>query len=161
MSNVFGASSRQFQRRNQDGSINIHCYSCGQFIAKTFQGPSRALCAMCDRVEKGESLDEESIKQYMAQKAANVDIGMLLVSEEPPTAPGRRKSVLANAAGEVIAALGKFALGRKPGVEADTPDAPKPASAKIATEKRRKRLFTNVDLGTMDQVDAKLKEPPK
>lgn len=158
-SNIFSSSSRGGVRQNQDGSRNVHCYQCGEFIATSFLNISRALCEICRRVENGEPLNDDMIRNYRLAKASRVDVSVLTLPEEDPLrAHGipRKRFSLASMAGELVRAIGKFKITTVPKIQ-ENPDKTK-ASVAVAKSKRRGRLFENVDLiGSMEEVDKKLK----
>lgn len=157
----FGSSSRQGQRANNDGSINIYCYICQEFIGRTFLKVNRALCEICRRVEAGESLTEEAIRAYKLSKADKVDVSMLVLNEPDLTAYGFKKFSLRAMAGDALSAVGRFLLNENAQTKEQTAALP---SVKVARQKRRPRLFSNISLqeeqqniGDMNSVDKGLK----
>lgn len=143
----FSSSSRSAQRINPDGSWNVFCWQCNEYIGRTFVRMQRAVCEMCRRTEAGEVLTEQAIKDYKLSKLAKVDVSMLLLpQEEKPT-----KFSFRSLTGEVLSAIG-IKKKEKP------VDATK--SKAVSKSKYRGPLFQNVDLGSMDQIDQKLKEKP-
>lgn len=155
---MFGGSSTQASRYNSDGSNNVHCSQCGEFIGRSYIRINRALCVICQAAENGMPLTEEAIRMYKLSKAERVDVTYLAIEEPSLKALGvKKKWNMASVAGEFLHAVGNFAQGVK--VEPATGQVP---SADIAKSKRRKRLFEDVDLeqkpgpvlGSMEEVDA-------
>lgn len=146
---MFDASSRGGQRVNPDGSRNIYCYQCNDFICKSLpmQGISKALCELCRRILAGEPLTEEMIRAYKTDKADKVDVSLLVLEDENPKALGIQKFSLSNMAGTLLKALAPKAAPSKP-----------LKSVRVAQESRRKRLFSEVDLGSMEDIDKNLKK---
>lgn len=159
-------------RRNSDGSRNIYCWQCGEFIAKTFFNIQTALCEICRRVENSEPLTDDSIRMYKGSKMDRVDVSYLAVPESPSALEAvgiKRKSILMGVSSMVAHAMGSFQSGDA-GKAART-EAKK--SKEIARSKQRGRLFANVSindeptpepkLGSMLDVDAALNptKPPK
>lgn len=140
---MYHTSSNSARVINPDGSTNVYCYQCFRFIATTFLRVNRALCEMCRRVEAGEPVSLEAMKEYEASKLGRADVSLLRL-DEPKTGA---KFTLRSMGGEILQAL-KQAL----------PQKPKPKSKEISDEKRRGRLFEQVDLGAMEKVDKQLKE---
>lgn len=145
---MFSSSSRPGTHVNSDGTRNVFCYSCRDFIMTTREHISSSLCAMCEMILSGKPIPEETLKQYMLSKQTKVDVSMLLLEEED-SKDFKAKFSLRSMGGGIIRALG-FA---KPKTE-------EPASMKVARGKKRPRLFENVDLGdsSMEAVDAALKK---
>lgn len=158
---MFAGSSRQMNRSNPDGSYNVYCYSCGEYISRTFVRAQRALCALCAAAEAGQELTLGAIQMYKAAKAEKIDAVSALAMPEPDLrAVGVKKWSLGSVAGEVLNALGNFALNRRPQPPAKNEDG-RETSAQLAKAKRRPRLFSGVLLGSMQDVDKSLKEPDK
>lgn len=154
---LFSSSSRQMKRVNADGSVDVYCYACGQYIGPVFVRINRALCEMCRRVENGEPITEEMIQAYRAAKADKVDVSMLLIPPEPDLkALGGKKFSLRSMGGNIVSALGRFVMGQK----ATPQELSKLPSVQTAKTKRRPRLFANVDLnselGSMEDIDKSL-----
>ncbi len=157
---LFSSSSRQAQRSNSDGSQNVYCYSCQEYIGKTYLRITRALCEMCRRVENGEPITFEMIQAYKAAKAEKVDVSMILIPEEDLKAVGGKKFSLRSMGGDIVTALGQFLGGQK----ATPEELSKLPSVQTAKEKRRKRLFSNIDLksmGSIEDVDKALSKDKK
>lgn len=134
----FDSSSRRDLRHNVDGSRSVYCYQCGEFITTTLAPISTALCAMCKRIEDGEEVTIEMMTEYRLSKRGRVDVSMLLLpKDEMPKALGieSKKFSLRSLGNAIMSAVGLA----KPAVEV-------PQSVKISKEKKRKRLFENVDL---------------
>lgn len=146
MTPMFGASSRQISRNNRDGSNSVYCFSCGEFISVTFERIQRAQCELCRRIENGEDISEEMIRQYKLAKADRVDnIGALNLPEPSTAAVGlKKKFSFASIAGEVTRALGNFKLAGK-----DKQPVEATPSAQVAKAKRRPRLFSDGSLGKL------------
>lgn len=157
----FGSSSRQGQRANNDGSTNIYCYQCQEFIGRTFLKVNRALCELCRRVENGEILTDQAIREYKLSKADKVDVSLLVLEEPDLAAFGFKKFSLRSMAGDAMSALGRFLLNEGPQTKEQTAALP---SVKVARQKRRPRLFSNISLdeepqgiGDMKSIDKALK----
>lgn len=137
-------SSSSLQRRqgfNPDGSHNVYCYECKDFICRTQQAISRALCERCRRVLEGEApIDDERMKEYVLSKGVKTDVSMVLL----PTAElGMKRFSLRSLGGDLLEAVGL----RKIQEQAKE-------STKIARSKKRTRLFGNANLGA-PQPEAK------
>lgn len=155
---LFSSSSTQRNRTNADGSVSVYCYSCGDYIGPVFVRINRALCEMCRRVENGEPITEEMLQTYRAAKANRVDVSMLLVPQEPDLkAAGVKKFSLRSMGGTIVSALGRFVMGQK----ATPQELSKLPSVQTAKAKRRPRLFANVDIGSMEEVDKGLSKDKK
>src|SRR5678815_902279 len=103
---IFTSSSRMRDLTNEDGSYNIFCYQCSEFICKTYlRMGNRALCELCRRIMNGEKLTEDAIRQYKLNKAGKVDVSLLIVPDEMPRAVGQKFS-LRSLAGEFMQAVG-------------------------------------------------------
>lgn len=156
---LFSTSSRRQNAPNADGSVNVYCYQCSQYIGPVFVRINRALCEMCRRVENGEPITEEMIQAYRAAKADKVDVSMLLVPQEPDmkALTGNKKFSLRSMGGNIVSALGRFVMGQK----ATPQELGKLPSVQVAKGKRRPRLFQNVDIGSMEEVDKTLSKDKK
>jgi hypothetical protein len=151
-------SSGQNRFRNGDGSLNVYCSVCGEFIATTFvRMGNRATCELCRRVENGEELTPEIIDAYNRGKLSRADVTLLRVEEDPPGFK-KKKFSLRSLGGEVMEAMGfkrseKASAGKQ--------------SVTIAKVKRRGRLFSETPLdtkpvlGSIETLDKKLSEEPK
>jgi hypothetical protein len=107
---------------------------CHEYIGTTLLRITRAKCALCERIEAGEDLTEAAIEQYMASKGNRVDVTMLLLKPEPQLT--KKKFSLSHMVGDFLEAVGLKKT-----------DAVVQPSVAIAKEKRRKRLFDNIDIG--------------
>jgi hypothetical protein len=155
-----GSSRRQFQQ-NPDGSWNVFCWKCGNFISTTIQMAPRALCALCKAVEEGKELSEDAVTQYKLSKGpGRFDVNILSIPDEPISAvKKKRRFSLGNIMGDIISAVGRFAIseGHDTEVRQDLP------SVALSRSKRRPRLFSNVSIekddgiGSMASVDEALK----
>lgn len=149
---VFGASSLRRTGLNSDGSYNVYCYSCRDFIGKSMERIDRALCFICSRAEEGKPLDEESLRAYKLSKAQRVDVSALAVPEETDLSSilkKKRKSFsLLDIAGDMLRAIGRFRS-----TESATKEPSTLPSVQLAKSKRRGRLFDGVSLGSMEEVD--------
>jgi hypothetical protein len=154
---VFGASSTTNKKQNPDGSWNVHCYSCGQFISVTFERFQRALCMICQYSEEGKPIPEETLMTYMAAKASRVDVSTLLVPEVVDLKPlgVKRKFNLTELGGDIFRAIaGKVG----PNAEKEKEKLP---SVAIAKAKRRPRLFDGALSDDIVSMDEKLKGEKK
>ena len=142
---VYSGSSRNSPLYNPDGSVNVSCYVCGEFIAKTYQRATRAMCELCRRVETGEPLTDDVIRAYKMAKRDRVDVALCELPDVPPKTP-IKKFTLRSMGGDILRALGV----KRPVVTT--------RSQEIAKEKRKGRLFEGIDLGSMEQID-KLSKP--
>lgn len=145
---MFSASSRHNNRINQDGTYNVMCWSCNEFIARSPIRVERALCEICRRVENGEPLSEEAIRQYKMAKMDKIqDVSMVVL---PDVQPKALKTFSLRSLGGIIAE----AVGIKQS------DKPVLKSAEVAKRKRRPRLFSEGQLetlGSIEELDKKLK----
>jgi hypothetical protein len=144
---MYSSSSRMGNRGlNYDGSHDVRCFQCGENLGKTFAQIGRALCELCRRVENGEELTEEAIRDYKISKAGKQDVSMLLVPNEPK-ATGLKAFSLRSLGGDILTALG---IKKK--------EEPPQKSTVIAKGKRRPRLFEGVQLGSMVDLDGELRK---
>jgi hypothetical protein len=139
----YSSSSGQNKRQNADGSINVYCTLCGEFIASTYMRIGSALCVLCQKSTNGETVDADFLRDYKLSKGNRGDVSMLLVPAEPKDTT--RKFSLRSMAGDVLTALG--IKKEQPVVE----------SQKVSISKRRSRLLGNVTLGgDIAEIDKKL-----
>ena len=155
MDNIFTSSSRQRNLINQNGSFNVFCYQCGDFICETYiRMGNRAQCELCRRIANGEHITEDAIRQYKLLKAGKQDVSLLVVPDELPRAVGQKFS-LRSLAGEVMNAIGLKIPKTDTASKAEK-------STQVAKQKRRPRIFQNVDLqsdlGNIEALDKKIGE---
>jgi hypothetical protein len=148
---VFQSSSRDRRLSNPDGTNNVFCWSCSEFISKTYERTNRALCELCRRVLNGEVLSEEAIKAYNLGKLDRANVTLLDLTIEVPAEA--KKFSFRSMTGEFIRAFKS--------ITAPPPNEVTVPSMKVSKGKRRGRLFDNVTLGSMEEIDEKLKEPPR
>ena len=125
---------------NVDGTYNVYCQSCNQFIATTFIRFSRAICELCRRAEAGEVVPESDYERYMLAKSGKVDIGQVVVDitqrEEQPGIKALKsdKFSFRTMGGNILKSLGL------------TSDEERkvPMSKQTAERKKRTRLFGSV-----------------
>jgi hypothetical protein len=163
---MFGASSRSLNRPNPDGSTNIYCSMCRDYIGVSQQRITRALCAICQASMDGKPMTEQALQDYRLSKGLKSEVSALNIPEPPITANLKKKVFsFGSVAGEVFAALGRFGAAEKTTTQKQTNTSL--ASVKISQEKRRPRLFSNrsiadeepkQSLGTMAQVDKLTKD---
>ena len=155
----YGYSSRSNQP-NSDGSVNVFCGNCRDFIGTSYSRVQRATCYVCQAAEEGHPLTEEAILQYRLSKGLRSTVSALNLPEPDLRAVGikRKKFSFGNAAGLLFTAAGRFMSSEKTGPQATV--AANTESSNIARAKRRPRLFSNVSiednkttLGTMQEVD--------
>lgn len=144
---MFSGSSADRRLTNPDGSSNVFCMSCGEFISKTYERTNRATCELCRRVLNGEVLTEEAIRAYQVGKQDKANVSLLDLSDKVPAQA--KKFSLRSMTGDFLKAF-KF-------VKPDPPSEATVPSMKVSKTKRRGRLFENVELGTMTEIDEKLK----
>lgn len=139
----------------------MFCWQCGEYIGRCYVRIQRAKCELCQRAEAGEPIPPEVLQAYRASKAENAATAANLTyayiaPEEPSLAATgvKKKFTFSSLAGDVMAALGKFASSALKQKEA-------PVSKRMADAKRRPRLFSNVSLGDMSTVDKELKKQDK
>lgn len=94
----------------------------------------------------GEPITEQSIKEYELAKLGKANVTLLDLSVELPEEV--KKFSLRTMVGEFLGAVGFL---KKPKEE-------EPKSQKVAKQKRRGRLFENVQLGSMTEIDERLKK---
>jgi len=145
---MFSGSSQRQSQQNPDGSTNVFCYSCGQYISRTFERANRALCALCQAVVDGKELTDEVIQQYNLSKGpGRFDVNILNIPDTPIHLDGQRKKKrgfsLGYVMGDVLSAIGRFTSSEGTGIEVPVSQLP---SATIARQKRRPRLFSNISL---------------
>ena len=165
---MFGGSSRSVNQPNADGSQNVYCYNCRDFIGKSFVRVHRALCYLCQASEDGRQLTEEQINQYRLSKGARADVTALNLPEPVVNAQGfkKKKFRFGGMVGEAFQALGRFMQAEK--TEEQVHVNTNSPSVKISQAKKRPRLFGNIGiedkvpkgtvLGTMEEVDKKGQE---
>jgi hypothetical protein len=148
---MFSSSSRNSRIVNADGSRNVHCYLCNEFIARTYLRMDRALCALCQRIEAGEEITEQALKDYKLSKADKTEVSMLLLEDKQPETEAKRFNLFRSLGGGILRAMG-----------IPKPPEPAPESQKISQRKRRPRLFENMDLNqdamSITDVDKVLKK---
>src|SRR5262245_3006079 len=116
---MFSSSSRSARtlRANADGSMNVCCNTCGEFICKSMVRIASAQCELCRRVKSGEKLTAEMIKMYQSSKPGQQDVSILLL----PTIEGQKKKFrLSTMTGTFLEAIGikKKQKPEKPSVKA-------------------------------------------
>lgn len=147
---MFGASSRSINRPNADGSSNVYCSNCRDYIGASQQRITRALCAICLASEESKPIPEDALLSYRISKGLKSDVSALNIPDTSPTKTLKRKIFsFGSLAGEVFAALGRFAASEKTVTQQEVNSAL--TSVKIARDKRRPRLFSNVSLGQEDK----------
>jgi len=124
--------------------MNVFCFNCGEFIGATFLPFNRAMCELCRRIELGEIVDENAVRQYMLSKREKVDVSLLTLPASDPT---MRPFSLRSMIGEVLEAVGLKKAPKK-----------KLESVKLSEQKKRGRLFETVTLGSMEEVDKELQK---
>ncbi len=132
-SSVYAASSVGPKGLNQDGSRNVYCWKCQQFICRTNSNFSRAICELCRRAEEGEPITEEMITNYDLGKAGMVDLTNVSIREEQRMEPNKRRSLKSMGNG-LLQAIG---------VKLKTKRIPK--SKQTSQGKRLKPLFSDED----------------
>jgi hypothetical protein len=145
---MFSGSSRRQLQQNDDGSSNVFCFSCGQYISRTFERANRALCVLCQAVTDGKELTEDAIQQYKLSKGpGRFDVNILNIPDAPIQLTGQHKKKrgfsLGSIMGDVLSAIGHFAASEGTGTEVPKSQLP---SATIARQKRRPRLFSNISI---------------
>jgi hypothetical protein len=108
---------------------------------------------ICQYAEEGVPMSEEAINAYRASKMGRTDVGLIVVPDEGPKVLGNftKKFSLRSLGGGILTVVGNYVLGKPPN------EAKAQESVKLAKAKRRGRLFENVDLGSIEEVDKKLK----
>jgi hypothetical protein len=144
---MFSSSSRDRRLNNPDGSWNVYCMVCQEFISKTFERTNRATCELCRRVQDGEALTDEAIKAYQLGKLDRANVTLLDLSDQVPAQA--KKFSLRSMTGDFLRAFKS--------VKAEPPTEQTVPSMKVSKTKRRGRLFENVEIGSMLEVDEKLK----
>src|SRR5581483_917449 len=136
---MFAGSSKGVTKQNSDGSWNVMCYECSQFICRSLVPINRALCAICEAARTGRQLTPEFLAAYQQSKMERADINFLSLDKPPvPEANIKKKLRFASIAGPILTALGKFGLAQQTKPE----ERPTRPSAQIAKAKRRPRLFS-------------------
>lgn len=132
-------TSRGSRRENVDGTHNVYCTVCSEFITSTFQPIRTAICELCQRVQNGQPLTEDAILQYKMSKGIKQDVTLLVVPPPEPQIKGQRKFNIHAMVGGFLQALGFRDLE-------DNSEQAK-VSKPLANSKRRPRLFSNITLG--------------
>jgi hypothetical protein len=123
----------------------MQCWSCRRLICMTIEPVTRALCLLCQAAEEGRELPEHIVREYERMRE-QADVSLLMVEPEPLAAQGRaRFADLMGAAGRAVG----FLRRKKP---------PPGQAQKLAVSKRRGTLLENLQLGSMEEVDRKLRE---
>lgn len=136
-------SSSLPNRHNADGSTNVKCYQCGQFIDKTFVRMDRALCAICQKAQDGELLTQEAVELYERSKQGKGAVSLVVVPQEVEPGGFSLRAMV----GDAFKAVGFRKKEKDKAVQ----------SVQVAKSKQRKRMFESVDLGAMEDIDAQLK----
>lgn len=145
---MFHTSSRNSHRLNADGTANLYCFSCGEFVSKATM-PMRVQCALCQRATDGEVLTNEAIEFYKQGKTpVSSQINMLVL----PDVPGKeeKKFRLGSMTGNLLEAIGIKRKKKK--------ELPSQAASR---ESRRGRIFEGTILGNMQQVNHDLDKDKK
>lgn len=141
-----GESSRSgISHLNPDGTYNIYCMHCGEYISRAYIKINKVLCAICEAAYSGTELTEEFVREYRASKMLQSRaVGLLAMPEEQPVIEGAKKKKLGFITGYLFGAVGRFLLGTKP-VLTDAEGAPveELRSREVAKAKRRPRIFSN------------------
>lgn len=142
---MFAGSSARSDRPNPDGSYNVKCYRCGQFIDISTVFIQRALCYVCQLSDEGTIMPEKAMQDYYISKMNKTDIGVLVLREPELDVLGapKRKFTFSSLTGEFVRAVGKFALNDRTAPEENKAVE----SVKLSKQKRRGRLFSNITLG--------------
>ena len=143
---MFAGSSLHQNRPNADGSYNVFCFQCNQFISTSFTHIHRSLCYLCQCSEEGKILTPEDIAKYQVSKSQRGDVNFLTLPEVAPEGSvQKRQWSLSSVTGNMMRAVGRFAQSAIGKVQ----EANKLPSAVTAREKRRGRLFSNIDLSAL------------
>ena len=148
---MFSSSSTPSNRRriNADGSVNVFCQTCGEFIGKSSVHIVKAQCEMCGRVEEGHPLNEEAVRLYQQGKMRAESVTMLTLSQEL-NSPKKRKFRVSDMTGNFLEAVG---LKKKAKAEPD--------SVKASKNVKKGRLFEGTGLGNIEAVDEQLNRDKK
>lgn len=151
---MFGASSQNRRLSNSDGSYNVYCSQCSSFICTTMMQIHRALCYPCQKAEAGEQMSPEALQLYQTSRMVRDDVSFITLPEPDFKALGvnKKASRFMSVAGEVFRAIGRFALNES----SKPPDKVQPSTV-LAKSKRQPRLFSNIKLGSMEEIDKKIK----
>lgn len=145
---MFSSSSADRRLTNPDGSSNVYCDTCSEFIAKTYERTNRATCELCRRVLSGEILTEEAIRAYQLAKQDKANVSLLDLSDKIPAEA--KKFTLRSMTGEFVRAFKS--------IVAPKPTAATSQSMKVSNTKRRGRLFEGLEIGSMSDIDEQLKK---
>ena len=143
---MYSSSSQSGKRFNYDGSARVYCSTCGEFIGNTHFKFQRAICEMCRRVEAGEPVTEQAIRDYKSSKLGQSDVSLLLL---PANEPKLKKFSLASLTGDLMVAVG---LKKKEKPVDST------VSRQVSKSKRRGPILEKIDLGSMEELDKKAGE---
>ena len=137
--NPFNSSSGQRRTSNADGSYNVYCSVCHDFIAVTMLRIPRALCVICQAADEGRVLTPECIRDYKLSKGGRVDVSLLVLPEVMPGSKLKKFS-MRTMVGDMLTAVGlKLTEGDK---------QKELESKKVSKEKRSRRVFDGVDIDT-------------
>lgn len=132
-----------YRKVNLDGSRNVHCSRCFQFIctASAMSGINTALCIVCQSDDEGVDLTQEQVNELRT-----VMIGGQVVSHTaayPQQIPDPMTQVALDEVDSQVGRLGYFvkALVKNMRAAVGALIETIPESKKVAKEKRRPRVF--------------------
>ena len=131
---VYSASSQGPKGLNQDGSRNVYCWKCLQFICRTNQSFSRAICEICRRSEAGELITEQLLTDYDLGKSGQTYVTNIVIREEIKQEPRKDRSLKSMGNG-LLQAIGIKLKIKKPA-----------QSVQTSKGKRLKPLFSETEM---------------
>jgi hypothetical protein len=133
-----------YKRINADGSRNIYCYICGNFISTTSAMTSinTAMCVICQADEDGIDLTPEQVRELRSARMAGSVVSQAIAFPERPKDPMEEFSpdledYKMSSVGYRIKALVTKVIRAGAKVILDTI----PESKVVAKAKKRRRIF--------------------
>jgi len=116
--------------RDREGAWVIYCVTCKDPICKTTIPMGKMQCEICRRIDNGEQVTDEMVRQYRLSKQSVMGVTMVNVSEGSSDLLDQLRSM----GNGFLKALGR--ITGKEMTEAEV----------VVQEKKRGRLFDSVDL---------------
>jgi hypothetical protein len=145
----FSGSSRSGRITNPDGTHAVECWQCREIVGETMNPITRVLCEVCQRALDGNPLPEEAVNAYRMSKARYQNVSLLIVQAEEKIQKETigTKFSLKSMGGDLLQAVGL-----------KKPKAPPQKSKQVVEQKKREGLFASVNLGSLEELDQKIKE---
>lgn len=131
---------------NREGAHCVKCWQCTRTICYSVAPITRALCGLCQASADGILLSEDAIRDYVNASHGSGEISLLTLHDDPTEAPVETQTRFASTFGRALGFL------RERVQSIATP------SKALAKTKRRGRLLEGLELGSMTELDARLKD---